>query len=1203
MRQNNPQTNQVYRHDKPTIGVLAGWQFYRTATNLSYLAPIYRGISRAAQDLGCNLLLGCGIGPSASPTDPLRPAWPFISTDHDFVPIGPWNTDGLIIANPLHSQTRTEYVKEFVKHGHPTLFIGLGETGSKIVIDNEGGIHEAIYHLIGHGHKQIAFIAGSPMDLMGDTGERLRAYQSARDNYNLDGNPDLIAYGNHVFSGGYDAMMKIIKTGAKFSAVLASNDESALGAMKALSEVGLRVPQDIAVIGFDNRLDGAIHKPGLTSIHVPLFSIGYRAVELLFHHLEEGISLPEIVKINARLVVRESCGCGIQKISSTSNKFEKSSHFLSSDKKTSELAQNIAESIINQTYNLTEDECYAFSEQLVNSFTKTIYSGDRQEFHNTLTRLLDRVVSGDDDTHIWQVAISLLEKNWGAVSFSSSFSSNLVNEILSDARLVISAHLQHHHQQYVINERWTTSRLSLLTARLLNVLDESQIYEILATHLPDLDIHTAMLVLFESDGENPIAWSILRNVLDVEQNPIRFKTQEFPPSEIIEESQPFILTLIPILTPTKQIGFVGFGVENFDLYGSIVQQLGGAFNSTRLYQQANSERQRAEEADRLKSRFLSTISHELRTPLNLIVGLSGILLDESAEEKLLLPEPVQRDVERINAYAQHLGGLIGDVLDLANRDAGQLRLNMELIDLSATLRMVIDSGAQLTTDKGLSWKANLPETGPWVWGDSTRLRQVVLNFINNAVKFTAEGEISLFVEAGINTVSVRVCDTGLGIRPEDQAVIFGEFRRLESSISRGYPGLGLGLAISKILIEMHDGTIGVESTGLEGEGSCFYFNLPTVQPPAKQISNEHNQSVSQQTVMVLLTHENTCANLCDLLTYTGINVQKFMMERKKEWQTMLVKSPPDAIILDVSIQSEMGWNTLKGIKSNHLAIGIPIMFYSSSPNGEGILNLDYLTKPIDLSDLTQTFDHVRLMIDSEQPVINYLIVDDNPDAVEMLARVVQSQSSSYRVLKAQNGNIALDILKQEKVDVVLLDLQMPVMDGFEVLEFMRSNERTRDIPVIVVTGKLLTESDMDRINQGVTTVLNKGMFSLKETAAHISSALDRKRNLSQAAQRLVRQAMAFIQEHYAEQITRKDIAQYVNISEDYLTFCFRQEMAITPIKYIQRFRINQAKQLIKTSQKSITEIAFLVGFTDSGYFSRIFHRETGMSPEDFRSSG
>jgi hypothetical protein len=147
-----------YCHNRPTIGVLAGWQFYRTATNLSYLAPVFRGISRAAQDLGCNLMLGCGIGPSASPTDPFRPAWPFPSPEHDFIPIGPWNTDGLLIANPLHSQTRSDYVQKVIIAGHPLLFVGSGETGPTIVADNTGGILEAMHHLHDHGHQQMLLL-------------------------------------------------------------------------------------------------------------------------------------------------------------------------------------------------------------------------------------------------------------------------------------------------------------------------------------------------------------------------------------------------------------------------------------------------------------------------------------------------------------------------------------------------------------------------------------------------------------------------------------------------------------------------------------------------------------------------------------------------------------------------------------------------------------------------------------------------------------------------------------------------------------------------------------------------------------------------------------------------------------------------------------------------------------------------------------
>jgi YesN/AraC family two-component response regulator len=237
-----------------------------------------------------------------------------------------------------------------------------------------------------------------------------------------------------------------------------------------------------------------------------------------------------------------------------------------------------------------------------------------------------------------------------------------------------------------------------------------------------------------------------------------------------------------------------------------------------------------------------------------------------------------------------------------------------------------------------------------------------------------------------------------------------------------------------------------------------------------------------------------------------------------------------------------------------------------------------------------------------RPTRAILVVDDEPDTLEMHARIVQAHSSSNRIIKAHNGKEALEILHREIIDLILLDLQMPEMDGFEVLEVIRGLESTRKIPVIVLTGKNLTEADMQRLNQGVATVLGKGLFSIEETITHISSALEHKRRLSGEAQRLVRSAMAYLHENFAEAISRPDIARHVGITEDHLTFCFRQELGTTPIEYLQRYRINQARRLLKESQQTITEIALNVGFSDSGYFSRIFRRETGMSPEMFRRS-
>lgn len=1183
-----------------TIGVLAGWQFYRTATNLSYLAPLFRGASRAAEDLGSNLLLGCGIGPEASPADPYRPAWPFVSSEHDFIPIGTWNTDGLIIVIPLHSRERSKYIEDLIAAQFPILFIGSGENGPTIMTDNSTGILQAMRHLVDHGHRQIAFIAGTEDDLEGDTGERLRAYQSSCRLHGLDQNPALVAYGRHVFDGGALAMQQIIASGENFTAVLASNDESALGAMQVLEKSGYRIPEDVAIIGFDNRLEGAGHVPALTSIHVPLFEIGYQAVERMLQHIRGQEELAGMIKVDTRLVVRQSCGCGSAECIPT--EIKPVTHALSEegDQWRNRLSRAIATTILNQAHSLTEQESLELCQRLVASFFNAIESRDRLTFDNNLCEALQRTLAGEDDAHIWQDAISILDQAIVEGLTYGPSSVALAHTLLDDARVMISTQMQRQHQQYMAAERWTYSRLSLLTALLLTALDESQIYDILARHLLDMEINLAMLGIFEAEGEDPVAWCTLRNVIQPEQALVRHPTRSFPPETLIPLGSPFILTMIPLVDQSGQIGFMGFGIKNFDLYGAIVQQVGGALNTARLYRQATEGQRLAEEANRIKSRFLSTISHELRAPLNLIMGLSGILLEDSYEEKSPLPDSAQRDVERIYAYAQHLGGLIGDVLDLATNDAGQLRLNIENVDLGEALHLVAESGSQLTADKGLAWQANIPESGPWVLGDRTRLRQIVLNLVNNAIKFTNQGLVSLSVVEDNGFVTVSVQDTGLGIPVEDQAAIFDEFRRSDRSVSLGYAGLGLGLAISKILVEMQGGTIEVVSSGVEGEGSTFSFTLPIIPSPPQVVEKPALRSAGTLSVMLLMARTSTNDRLQNMLTHHGINVRQFLLEPSPIWPSSLANDPPDIIVLDISEASDSAWNMLKTVKGIRASKDIPIMFYSSSPAGEAILSIDYITKPVELPELTRALDQVGLISDPDHPVRTYLIVDDEPDTLDLHARIIQSQSSSNRVLKAINGRQALDILQKDTVDLVLLDLQMPELDGFGVLEAMRASDLTREIPVIVVSGKSLTETEMIRLNEGVAVVLKKGLFSMEETLRHIDSALERKRRLSMDAQRLVRMAMAYLHEHFSGPISRWDLAQYVCISEDYLTYCFRQELGTTPMQYLQRYRVNQAKPLLKNSQKSITEIALEVGFTDSGYFSRVFRRQTGMSPEAFR---
>ena len=303
----------------------------------------------------------------------------------------------------------------------------------------------------------------------------------------------------------------------------------------------------------------------------------------------------------------------------------------------------------------------------------------------------------------------------------------------------------------------------------------------------------------------------------------RFRSRQFPPPGLYAE--PWSLALLPLANQGERAGYVIFDTANLDVCAAIVWQLLTFLKVVHLYREATQARRLAEEANRLKSRFLSTVSHELRTPLSLIVGLSNMLLQDGEQAR---PETYRPDLKRIHASAQHLDGPIRDVLDLAQSEMAQLKLVPEPLDLAEVLETVVALGEQMAADKGLHWRADIPATLPTIRGDRTRLRQVVLNLLNNAVKFTARGRITLRVAANTHTVTVEIGDTGLGIPTAEQDVIFDEFRQSERTTTRGYGGLGLGLAICKRLVEMHGGKIGVRSLGKENAGSTFYFTLPVL---------------------------------------------------------------------------------------------------------------------------------------------------------------------------------------------------------------------------------------------------------------------------------------------------------------------------------------------------------------------------------------
>jgi len=731
------------------------------------------------------------------------------------------------------------------------------------------------------------------------------------------------------------------------------------------------------------------------------------------------------------------------------------------------------------------------------------------------------------------------------------------------------------------------------------VVDENQIFNALAEYLPPVGIRHSLVAIYEAEGNDQVARTRLYPISESPVVPIHLPSRQFPPAGVLPANKPFSLVLFPLLIQDAAEGYIAMDTIDLDTSVTIVQQLAGAFRSIRLHKEAVEGRRLAEEANHMKSRFLSTVSHELRTPLSLIIGLSHSLIRQPEEVALPGEAGIRDELQRIYISAQQLDGLIQDVLDLSRDEAGELKLTCEPLDLAEVLQPVVMTGQQIAQDKCLNWRCEIPTDLPRVWGDRTRLRQVTLNLVNNAIKFTAEGEVALIVRLDQRMVTIHVSDTGLGIPPEEQELIFDEFRQSERTTARGYGGLGLGLAICKRLVEMHGGRIWVDSTGQEGAGSSFFFTLPVIQAEAD--SRAMASPIKGGPIVLLVAKRSSAGKeLHDHLADRGYHVVRLLVdEESSNWISPLLHAGPGAIVLDASLAPRFGWEIIRILKENPSTQDVPVLFFSLQKKRGSILELDYLTKPVDSPELIEALARQGLDVNSSAEGKTILLVDDDAAILEMHTRIIQAQFPACRILRARDGREALDTIRQERPNLILLDLMMPELDGFGVLQAMRTEESIRNMPVVVLTGQMLTDEDMARLNQGVTAVLQKGIFSVQETMAHVESALTRTSRLGSEMQRIVRRAMAYIHEHYAKPFSRQDMARQLGLSERYLTRCFRKEMGITPVEYLNRYRLKEAKAMLGTGA-NVTETALAVGFSSVSYFTRLFEKEVGVSPGVYR---
>jgi signal transduction histidine kinase/CheY-like chemotaxis protein len=496
-------------------------------------------------------------------------------------------------------------------------------------------------------------------------------------------------------------------------------------------------------------------------------------------------------------------------------------------------------------------------------------------------------------------------------------------------------------------------------------------------------------------------------------------------------------------------------------------------------------RDAALEASRVKTQFLANMSHELRTPLNAIIGYSELLTEEAED---LDQDGLAQDAEKIRNAGRHLLGLINDILDLSKIEAGRFDLYTEPVDVQQLLDEVVATITPLARERGNRVILTNDLAHDAIETDPTRLKQILLNLLSNANKFTEEGTIELSTgihpeDEGAFFLAVR--DTGIGLEEEQLDGLFQPFVQADSSTTRKYGGTGLGLAISQRFAELLGGHIQVESR--PNEGSTFTVRLPlvagaTLEAPATRAAQAGRR------VLVIDDDPNVHDLLVRTLEPAGFEV--LSARAGKEGLERARTEKPDLIILDVVMPSLDGWSVLAELKKEGEATqSIPVLMLTFLQNRSAGLALgaaDYLIKPVETSRLVQVVRHHAGHVPA-----HVLVVEDDGPTRELMRRVLSG--AGYRVTEAENGRVALDTLPDTRPDVILLDLMMPEVDGFTFLEELRRRESHADTPVVVVTAKILSPEERERLVVATQEIVQKGDVSGRELMTkvlrHVSTVL------------------------------------------------------------------------------------------------------------------
>jgi len=540
---------------------------------------------------------------------------------------------------------------------------------------------------------------------------------------------------------------------------------------------------------------------------------------------------------------------------------------------------------------------------------------------------------------------------------------------------------------------------------------------------------------------------------------------------------------LPLVSGGRVVGIVTlirsrkdeqFSASEVDLAVAMSAPVAAALEVSRLVAELRQTNANLIEANRHKSQFLASMSHELRTPLNAILGFSQLLIDDvpshfDAKTRL-------RFLDQINSGGQHLLGLINDILDLSKVEAGQMELHLARTRVAEIVESVVTTVEPLAGAKEIRIVSQADDD-QYLVADPGKLKQMLLNLVSNAIKFTpSAGVVTILAQRDESMIEFRVTDTGIGISQADLLLIFQEFRQLDQGPDRKQEGTGLGLALTKRFAELHGGTVSVES--IEGAGSTFTLRLPVEPPPAKEEPIPEplpGALVDPARPLVLVVEDNPQAS--ELLA-RYLDTGGFRVEIARTGTEALIKASelkPVAVTLDILLPEIDGWEVLTRLKQDDATRNIPVVIASVVDNqglGHALGALDYFVKPVERQALLSRLRRYTFTTKVGQEEIRILVVDDEPANLDYLESVLKP--AGFAVLRASGGKEGIDLARAHQPHLLLLDLMMPDVSGFDVVAELRRDEPTRSIPIMVLTAKELTDDDKKQLNGSVAAVFDRG---------------------------------------------------------------------------------------------------------------------------------